>query len=152
MLSRRRPLNWRAAVYAATTGVLMVIGAIAIPAVTKTAAQTQAVSSQIENRPYDVVIFGATGFTGKLAVEYMLKTHGASVSDMGGIRWAMAARSAAKLKAVQQELGVPSANYFGFGVPILVVDALKTSDMKRLASSTRVVVSFVGPCKLQYQP
>ncbi len=45
-------------------------------------------------RPYDVIVFGATGFTGGLAAEYLARHHGSS-----GLRWALAGRSADKLKA-----------------------------------------------------
>ena len=50
---------------------------------------------------FDVVIYGASGFTGRLVAEYMTKQYGTGVS------WAMAGRSAAKLAEVRDEIGAP---------------------------------------------
>ena len=51
-----------------------------------------------DERPYDVIVFGATGFTGGLAAEYLARHHGGS-----GLRWALAGRSADNLKARRAE-------------------------------------------------
>ena len=50
-------------------------------------------------REFDVVIYGATGFTGRLVAEYMIAKQG------HGLRWAMAGRSADKLASVRDEIG-----------------------------------------------
>jgi short subunit dehydrogenase-like uncharacterized protein len=57
----------------------------------------------MSERNFDVVIYGATGFTGKLVVEYMLNQYG----DDNTISWAMAGRSHEKLMAVRDSLNVP---------------------------------------------
>lgn len=54
------------------------------------------------DRQYDIVLLGATGYTGRLAVEYM--AHSLPPS----IRWAIAGRSGSKLEAVSKELGLDS--------------------------------------------
>ena len=64
-------------------------------------------------RDYDIVLFGATGFTGKLVAEYLHRTYG---SD-GDLRWAIAGRNESKLKQVATELGLG-------GVPTLVADSM----------------------------
>lgn len=54
-------------------------------------------------RPFDVVVLGATGFTGRLAVEY-LSSHYASPSSSSAVRWLATARSSSKLEALRKEL------------------------------------------------
>ncbi|MGE0403462.1 MAG: trans-acting enoyl reductase family protein, partial [Kofleriaceae bacterium] len=77
-------------------------------------------------REFDLVLFGATGFTGKLVAEYL-----ASSADKP--RWAIAGRNADKLKAL------------GLDVPTLVVDALDAAAMNDLAKRTKVICTTVGP-------
>ena len=76
---------------------------------------------------YDVVLFGATGFTGRLTAAY-LASHAPP-----SLRWAVAGRNKAKLEAVREELGED--------VAVLVADASSASDAMTLASAARVVVS-----------
>ena len=55
-------------------------------------------SSEKKNRPYDVVLFGATGFTGALVAEYL------ATKKATGVKWAMAGRDKAKLDAVKKRV------------------------------------------------
>jgi short subunit dehydrogenase-like uncharacterized protein len=82
----------------------------------------------------DIVLFGATGFTGGLVAEYLARR-----SDHGA-RWAIAGRSAAKLAAVRDTLGVD--------VPTLVVDGQDAAALRAMCERTRVVISTVGPYQL----
>jgi len=82
------------------------------------------------DREHDVVVFGATGFTGALTAEYL-----AGVTDAG--RWAIAGRSRAKLEAVRERLGAD--------VPVVVADVGDEASIRRLAESAKVVISTVGP-------
>jgi short subunit dehydrogenase-like uncharacterized protein len=87
------------------------------------------------SKPYDVVVFGATGFTGRLVVEYLLKTY-----PLGGdVRWAMGGRSPEKLAAVRDELGAPA------DTPLVVVDSGEAASVQALMSATRLVLTTVGP-------
>jgi short subunit dehydrogenase-like uncharacterized protein len=86
----------------------------------------------MQDRPFDLVIFGATGFTGRLVAEYLA----ARARDLP-LRWAMAGRDRKKLEAVQSAIGV--------NVPILEGDAMSEGAMSLLAQQTRVVMSTVGP-------
>ena len=54
-------------------------------------------------RQYDIVIYGATGFTGRLVAEYMVARGG------DGLRWALAGRDAGKLAALRDDIGAPAA-------------------------------------------
>jgi short subunit dehydrogenase-like uncharacterized protein len=91
------------------------------------------------DREFDVVVFGATGFTGRLVAEYIAATH-------RDIRWAMAGRSEDKLKAVRDEMGVPS------DIPLIVADSADPASLKALAERTRGVVTTVGPYQKYGEP
>jgi short subunit dehydrogenase-like uncharacterized protein len=86
-------------------------------------------------QPFDLIVFGATGFTGRLVAEYLHKTYGEGQT----VKWAMAGRSEAKLKRVRDELGI------GADLPLLVADASDTAALKTLVAQTRVVITTVGP-------
>jgi short subunit dehydrogenase-like uncharacterized protein len=85
------------------------------------------------DREFDVVIFGATGFTGQLVAEYMAEQYGPA----SGLRWAIAGRSQVKLDAI--DAGLPGA------IECLVADSANASDMRAMAARTRVVCTTVGP-------
>ncbi|HEY7047473.1 MAG TPA: saccharopine dehydrogenase NADP-binding domain-containing protein [Jatrophihabitantaceae bacterium] len=85
-------------------------------------------------RPYDIVLFGATGFTGGLTAEYLARTVPPQTS------WALAGRNPAKLEAVRRRLGVLWSR-----LPLLSADADDPASLRELAESTRVLVTTVGP-------
>jgi short subunit dehydrogenase-like uncharacterized protein len=88
-------------------------------------------------REYDVVVFGATGFTGALTAEYL--AHRAPATT----RWALAGRNRDKLEAVRRRLAEisPAAAQ----LPLVTADTSDASSMRKLAESTRVVITTVGP-------
>ncbi|HEX4355192.1 MAG TPA: saccharopine dehydrogenase NADP-binding domain-containing protein [Polyangiales bacterium] len=87
-------------------------------------------------RTYDIVLFGATGFTGALTAEYLVK-HG------GKLRWALAGRNREKLARVRDRI---AANGGGVAAPELIeADAADPAALRALAESTRVVITTVGP-------
>jgi short subunit dehydrogenase-like uncharacterized protein len=79
-------------------------------------------------RELDIVLFGATGFTGRLVAAYL-----AGAVKREPVRWAIAGRSHDKLAALE------------LGVPIIVADALDTAAMRALAQRTTCVCTTVGP-------
>src|SRR5579862_5098377 len=85
-------------------------------------------------REYDIVLFGATGFTGGLTAEYL-----AAHADPG-TRWALAGRSRSKLEAVRSRLGPDQA-----GLPLIEADVNDPESIRALAQSTKVVITTVGP-------
>ena len=87
-----------------------------------------------DDREFDVVIFGATGFTGSLVAEYLLERYGAD----GALRWGIAARDRNRLDALRIRLGRPA-------LPLLVADSHDRASLTALASRTRVVAATVGP-------
>jgi len=89
-------------------------------------------------KPFDLVVHGATGFTGRLVVEYLLQRYPAG----SGLRWAMGGRSAEKLAAVRDELGAPA------DTPLVVTDTGNPASLQALMDSTRLVLTTVGPYQL----
>ena len=58
---------------------------------------------EVDNmKEFDVVVWGATGFTGRLVAEYLAETYG---TEMDQLSWAVAGRSEAKLRSVAEEFG-----------------------------------------------
>ncbi|HVK81074.1 MAG TPA: saccharopine dehydrogenase NADP-binding domain-containing protein [Verrucomicrobiae bacterium] len=91
---------------------------------------------------FDVVVYGATGFTGRLVAEHLLKTYGAE----GQVRWAMAGRDLAKLRAVAAEIGAPAS------VPLIEANARDAASLEALAKRARTIVTTVGPYQLYGEP
>ncbi|WP_306363153.1 trans-acting enoyl reductase family protein [Nocardia sp. CC227C] len=86
------------------------------------------------DREFDLVLFGATGFVGKLTAEYLAEAAPA------GARIALAGRSESKLAAVRAELGAAAADW-----PLVVADSSDQASLDALAARTKVVVTTVGP-------
>src|ERR1700712_4832699 len=95
-------------------------------------------------REYDIVLFGATGFTGGLTADYL------AANAPGGLRWALAGRNRAKLDAVAARLAAahPAAPFPG----PLVVDPADEATLAEVAAATRLVISTVGPYALYGGP
>jgi short subunit dehydrogenase-like uncharacterized protein len=89
-------------------------------------------------RPFDVVLFGATGFTGRLVAEYL-----AARAAEAGVRWAIAGRSRQKLEAVRAELTRQDEGLAELA--IRVADSSDLPALTKLAAQTRVVCTTVGP-------
>ncbi len=90
------------------------------------------------SKPFDIVVHGATGFTGRLVIEYLLQRYPAG----SGVHWAMGGRSAAKLAAVRDEVGAPAAT------PLVVTDSADAASLQSLMAHTRLVLTTVGPYQL----
>ncbi|MDP9118482.1 MAG: saccharopine dehydrogenase NADP-binding domain-containing protein [Actinomycetota bacterium] len=88
-------------------------------------------------RPYDIVLFGATGFAGELTARY-LASHAPQE-----LRWALAGRNAGKLAAVRQSLA--DLDPALVDLPLLPADAEDASTLIAVAQSARVVITTVGP-------
>ncbi|KKF01004.1 enoyl-ACP reductase [Mycolicibacterium obuense] len=85
------------------------------------------------DREYDIVLYGATGFVGKLTALYL-------ASAAGNARIALAGRSADRLLAVRETLPETAQSW-----PLITADASDPSSLAAMAASTRVVISTVGP-------
>ena len=94
-------------------------------------------------REFDVIIWGATGFTGKLTAEVLLERYGLS----GSLRWAIAGRNAAKLEKTRESLA-RETGVAAESLSCLVANADDAADMQSLAARTKVICSTVGPYAL----
>ncbi|XP_064014757.1 saccharopine dehydrogenase-like oxidoreductase [Pogoniulus pusillus] len=103
-------------------------------------------------RPYDLVVFGASGFTGQFVVEEVART-AADGELRGGLRWAVAGRSRQKLQAVleraAERLGKAAP---GAEVGVLLCDVGDAASLAAMAKQTRLVLSCVGPYRFLGEP
>ncbi|MBS3745103.1 MAG: saccharopine dehydrogenase NADP-binding domain-containing protein [Wenzhouxiangellaceae bacterium] len=90
-------------------------------------------------REFDLVVMGATGFTGRLVAEHLLARHGTD----GDLRWALAGRNQARLEEVRAGLGENAA-----GLPLITADSHDRASLDSLVQKTRVVCTTVGPYAL----
>jgi short subunit dehydrogenase-like uncharacterized protein len=88
-------------------------------------------------RTHDIVVFGATGFTGQLTAEYLARHAPA------GTRWALAGRNQAKLEQVRRRL--TEVNSECAELPLVRADATDPDSLRDVAEATRVVITTVGP-------
>ena len=87
---------------------------------------------------YDFVIYGATGFTGKLVVEYAINQY----ANNNEISWAIAGRNNEKLEHVQEKYNLPS------NIGKIVVDSNDQNSIDEMVSQTKCVLTTVGPYQL----
>ncbi|MDP5032753.1 MAG: saccharopine dehydrogenase NADP-binding domain-containing protein [Paraglaciecola sp.] len=91
-----------------------------------------------KSKEFDLVVYGATGFTGRLVAEYLVKQY----ANDSSLKWAMAGRSEQKLAQVRDEIGAPS------DIPLVVADAENKVSMEHMLDRTKVVLTTVGPYQL----
>ena len=91
------------------------------------------------SREFDIIVYGATGFTGRLVAEYLTQ-HYAGRKDAP--KWAMAGRSAAKLAEVRDLIGAPA------DTPLVVADASDPATLDVMAARATVILTTVGPYQL----
>jgi short subunit dehydrogenase-like uncharacterized protein len=87
---------------------------------------------------FDIVVYGATGFTGQLVAEYLA----AHYKGDSSLKWAMAGRSKEKLAAVRDAIGAPA------DTPLIVADAGDPASLKAMVEQTKSVITTVGPYQL----
>ena len=87
-------------------------------------------------RKYDLLIWGATSFTGKLVTEYLFNKYGSSK-----IKWAIAGRNLDKLKKIRSEVADEK-------IPMFIADSFDEESLLKFVKKTKVVCSTVGPYSL----
>jgi short subunit dehydrogenase-like uncharacterized protein len=87
-----------------------------------------------KGREFDIIVYGATGYTGRLVAEYL--------KDKSGLKWAMAGRSADKLAEVRDLIGAPA------DTPLVVADASDPASLDAMAKRASVILTTVGPYQL----
>lgn len=91
-----------------------------------------------EAREFDIIIYGASGFTGRLVAEYLNERYGEDPS----LSFALAGRSLAKLASVRDEMGLP------VDTPLVEADADRPDSLRGMARRARVIITTVGPYQL----
>ena len=91
-----------------------------------------------DNREFDVIVYGASGFTGQLIAEYLAQRYGVGTK----LRWALAGRNADKIQQAARESGLP------IELPVIAADSSDQDAMRSLAERTRVMLTAVGPYQL----
>ena len=91
-----------------------------------------------ETKKYDFIVFGATGFTGKLVVEYLVERYLGNPE----IKWALAGRNLEKLKSVAKSKNVPD------DICLFTADSNDKTSVENLVSKTRCILTVVGPYQL----
>ena len=89
---------------------------------------------------HDLVVMGATGFTGKLVVEYLIKSYGVRNQHF---TWAIAGRSLSKLEKLKDSL--KKLDSLSPDIPTIQVDSLDSKSLDTMTSSCRLVITTVGP-------
>ncbi|MCK1637764.1 saccharopine dehydrogenase NADP-binding domain-containing protein [Bradyrhizobium sp. 157] len=87
---------------------------------------------------FDIVVYGATGFTGQLVAEYLAEHYKGDAN----LKWAMAGRSKDKLATVRDAVGAPA------DTPLIVADSSDVASLKAMVEQTKSVIAGVGPYQL----
>ena len=87
---------------------------------------------------FDIIVYGATGFTGQLVAEYLASEYRGDNAP----KWAMAGRSLDKLAVVRDAIGAPA------DMPLIVADASDPASLQAMVAQTRAVLTTVGPYQL----
>jgi short subunit dehydrogenase-like uncharacterized protein len=85
-------------------------------------------------REFDIIVYGATGYTGRLVAEYL--------KDKTGLKWAMAGRSLSKLQEIRDEIGAAA------DTPLIVANSDDPASLDAMCQRTKVVLTTVGPYQL----
>src|SRR5262245_10053535 len=94
--------------------------------------------NQPVKREFDLIVYGATGYTGRLIAEYL------ATSCRGGdaLSWAIAGRAADKLRKVRAEIGAPD------DLPLVMADAAEPASLRSMCERACVIITTVGPYQL----
>ncbi|CEL94399.1 unnamed protein product [Vitrella brassicaformis CCMP3155] len=106
-------------------------------------------SDERESRPFDVIVWGATGFTGKLLSAYYAKTYGPSGHS---VKYALGGRSKTKLDKVVEDIAEKLGDKMIKNTPLVIGDASDKASMIEVAKQTRAVASVVGPFAQHGEP
>lgn len=103
--------------------------------------------SESNNRRLDIVVFGASGFTGKYAVHEVLKLS----KDKGGLSWGVAGRNEKKLQDVLREVSEKSGEDLS-ATDIIIADVSKPESLLKMAAKAKVIVNCTGPYRHYGEP
>jgi short subunit dehydrogenase-like uncharacterized protein len=87
------------------------------------------------SREFDIVLWGATGFTGRLVADYLVRNY---LGGETGLRLALAGRNKEKLERIANEVGAPQ-------LPILIGDSFDAESLNAISAKAEVLITTVGP-------
>src|SRR5947199_7123978 len=87
---------------------------------------------------FDIVVYGASGFTGQFVAEYLASRY----ANDRDLKWAMAGRSLEKLASVRDAIGAPA------DTPLIAADAADAASLQAMIDQTKSVLTTVGPYQL----
>ena len=90
------------------------------------------------DREFDIIVYGSTGYTGRLVAEHLLKVYGAA----GDLKWAMAGRNRAKLEEVRAQIGAPVS------LPLVIADSDDPASLTAMARRAKAIITTAGPYQL----
>ena len=90
------------------------------------------------DKKFDVVVYGATGYTGKLVVDYMVSNYGKAEN----LKWAIAGRNEAKLKSVKEAFKLSES------IEAIVVDSNDQDSVDSMVEQSKCILTTVGPYQL----
>src|SRR5690349_24469916 len=94
------------------------------------------------HKAFDLIVFGATGFTGRLVAEYLNATYGVG----GEVTWGIAGRNLDKLAEIRELIGAAES------LPLLIADASDAASLAGLVAQAKVMITTVGPYQRYGQP
>ncbi|XP_067007405.2 saccharopine dehydrogenase-like oxidoreductase [Anabrus simplex] len=101
----------------------------------------------VEEPKLDIVIFGATGFTGKCAVQEIIKL----AKEKSDLSWGVAGRNESKLKEVLADISKKTGEDLG-KIPIIIADVSQEDSLLKMAKQARVIVNCAGPYRFYGEP
>ena len=97
----------------------------------------------MNQKGYDLIVFGATSFVGRLVADYLLHHYGVGAE----LTWAIAGRSESRLESLRKDLGKAARD-----LPVIVADASDETALRAMCDQGRVIISTVGPYALFGEP
>ena len=94
----------------------------------------------LDKREFDIIIWGASGFTGRLVAEYLSQNY-----SPNELKWAIAGRDGNKLNKIRNQ-------YLDEKIPIIIADSFDEISLKKMTKRTKVICTTVGPCLLYTSP
>src|SRR6202051_2200915 len=93
----------------------------------------------VVKRDFDLIVYGATGYTGRLITEYLATSYRGDDAPS----WAIAGRSTDKLQKVRADIGAPD------DLPLVKADAAEPASLRSMCERAAVIITAVGPSRLQ---
>ena len=87
----------------------------------------------LDKREFDIIIWGASGFTGRLVAEYLSQNY-----SPNELKWAIAGRDGNKLNKIRNQ-------YLDEKIPIIIADSFDEISLKKMTKRTKVICTTVGP-------